>query len=287
MTSSARAGSLSGTARPSAVEYGPPDNLSHWHRYQWQGLEGFRAQPVQGADRPPRPYGSAHFRPGLAMDTNCSVDTREEKADNSPVVSGQNIVGKRRGGRSAPTTVNSSVRTREYLTTAEIERLMGAARKGSRYGHRDAAMILIAYRHGLRASELCDLQWSQVELTTGRLHVRRAKNGSPSVHPMQGDEIRALRRLQREQGVSSHVFMTERDGPMTPKAFHALFGRIGSRAKMQFPIHPHMLRHGCGYALANAGHDTRALQAWLGHKNIQHTVRYTELAPDRFKNFWR
>jgi|AmaraimetFIIA100_FD_contig_111_93445_length_1927_multi_5_in_0_out_0_2 type 1 fimbriae regulatory protein FimB/type 1 fimbriae regulatory protein FimE len=145
----------------------------------------------------------------------------------------------------------------------------------------------IGYRHGLRASELCDLQWSQVELATGRLHVRRAKNGSPSVHPMQGDEIRALRRLQREQELSSHVFMTERDRPMTPKAFHALFGRIGARAKMPFPIHPHMLRHGCGYALANAGHDTRALQAYLGHKNIQRTVRYSELAPDRFKNFWR
>jgi integrase len=114
-----------------------------------------------------------------------------------------------------------------------------------------------------------------------------AKNGSPSVHPMQGDEIRALRRLQREQGLSSHVFMTERDGPMTPKAFHALFGRIGERAKMPFPVHPHMLRHGCGFALANAGHDTRSLQAWLGHKNIQHTVRYTEMAPDRFKDFWR
>jgi Phage integrase family len=144
-------------------------------------------------------------------------------------------------------------------------------------------MILIGYRHGLRASELCDLQWSQVELATGRLHVRRVKNGSPSVHPMQGDEIRALRRLQREQGPSSHVFMTERDGPMTPKAFHALFGRIGARAKIQFLVHPHMLRHGCGYALANAGHDTRALQAYLGHKNIQHTVRYSELAPDRFE----
>jgi len=119
---------------------------------------------------------------------------------------------------------------------------MVVARKSSRYGHRDATMILIGYRHGLRASELCDLQWSQVELATGRLHVCRAKNGSPSVHPMQGDEIRALRRLQREQEPSSHVFMTERDGPMTPKAFHALFGRIGARAKMQFPIHPHMLR---------------------------------------------
>jgi integrase len=143
-------------------------------------------------------------------------------------------VGKRTGGQSAPTTVNSSVRTREYLTTAEIERLMGAARKSSRYGHRDATMILIGYRHGLRASELCDLQWSQIELATGRLHVRRAKNGSPSVHPMQGDEIRALRRLQREQGPSSHVFMTERDGPMTPKAFHALFGRIGLGPKCRF-----------------------------------------------------
>jgi integrase len=140
---------------------------------------------------------------------------------------GQNIVKNRRGGRSAPTAVNSSVRTREYLTTAEIEHLMAAARKSSRYGHRDATMILIGYRHGLRASELCDLQWSQIELATGRLHVRRAKNGSPSVHPMQGDEMRALRRLQREQGVSSHVFMSERDGPMTPKAFHALFGRAG------------------------------------------------------------
>src|SRR5262245_45094297 len=141
---------------------------------------------------------------------------------NSPVVlkRGQNIVENRTGGRSAPTTVNSSVRTREYLTTAEIERLITAARKSSRYGHRDATMILIGYRHGLRASELCDLQWSQVELATGRLHVRRATNGSPSVHPTQGDEIRALRRLQREQGPSSHVVMTERDGPMTPKAFH-------------------------------------------------------------------
>ena len=156
-----------------------------------------------------------------------------------------------------------------------------------RYGHRDATMILIGYRHGLRATELCDLQWSQVELNAGRLHVRRAKNGSPSVHPLQGDEIRALRRLQREQRASSHVFCSERGGPMTPKGFNTLIHRIGERARMPFPVHPHMLRHACGYALANAGHDTRALQAWLGHKNIQHTVRYTELAPDRFKNFWR
>jgi integrase len=218
-----------------------------------------------------------------------AFDSEEEITDSSLVAfhHGREVVGNTAISGITPTTVNSSVRTREYLTELEIERLMAAARKGSRYGHRDATMIVVGYRHGLRASELCDLQWSQVELNTGRLHVRRAKNGSPSVHPLQGDEIRALRRLQREQGPSSHVFMTERAGPMTPKAFHALFCRIGARAKMPFPIHPHMLRHGCGYALANAGHDTRRLQAYLGHKNIQHTVRYTELAPDRFKDFWR
>jgi type 1 fimbriae regulatory protein FimB/type 1 fimbriae regulatory protein FimE len=193
---------------------------------------------------------------------------------------------------STPTIVNSSVarskaRTREYLTGSEVEALMATARKASRYGHRDATMILIAYRHGLRASEVCDLQWHQVELATGRLHVRRNKRGTPSVHPLQGDEIRALRRLQREQEASPHVFTSERGGPMTPKSFHTLILRLGERAKMPFPIHPHMLRHACGFALANAGHDTRALQAWLGHRNIQHTVRYTELAPDRFRDFWR
>ena len=133
-------------------------------------------------------------------------------------------------------------RLREYLTTAEIERLMAAARKSSRYGHRDATMILIGYRHGLRASELCDLQWSPVELATGRLHVRRAKNGSPSVHPMQGDEIRALRRLQREQGPSSHVFMTERDGPMTTR--YSVGSGLGPRCNSPY------IRTCCGMAAA-------------------------------------
>jgi integrase len=188
----------------------------------------------------------------------------------------------------APSIVNSSVtRTREYLTANEVEKLMVTARKSSRYGHRDATMILIVYRHGLRASEICDLQWHQVELNTGRLHVRRSKRGTPSVHPIQGDELRALRRLQREQPPNPYVFCSERGGPIAPKSFHTLIMRLGERAGIPFPIHPHMLRHGCGYALANAGHDTRAIQAWMGHKNIQHTVRYTELAPDRFKDFWR
>ena len=192
------------------------------------------------------------------------------------------------GSDTALTIVNSTVeRTREYLTGSEVETLMAAARKSSRYGHRDATMILIAYRHGLRASEVCDLQWHQVELAAGRLHVRRSKRGTSSVHPLQGDELRALRRLQREQAPSPHVFVSERGAPMAPKSFHALIRRLGERAGMPFAIHLHMLRHGCGYELANKGHDTRALQAWLGHRNIQHMVRYTELAPDRFRDFWR
>ena len=117
-----------------------------------------------------------------------------------------------------PNTVNTSVvRTRRYLTGREVERLIEAARKHGRYGHRDATMILLAYRHGLRASELCDLQWHQVEINTGRLHVRRSKKSTPSVHPMQGDEIRALRRLQREQEASPYVFTSERGGPMSAK----------------------------------------------------------------------
>ena len=182
---------------------------------------------------------------------------------------------------------NGHLRTREYLTEAEVERLMAAARK-NRWGHRDATMILVAYRHGLRVSELVDLRWDQIELASGSLHVRRVKRGTPSTHPILGDELRALRRLQREQQPNSpFVFTSERGSPFTTAGFARMVERAGIEAKLGFKAHPHMLRHACGYALANRGHDTRALQAYLGHRNIQHTVRYTELSPMRFKDFWR
>jgi hypothetical protein len=145
----------------------------------------------------------------------------------------------RKGGDEPPMFVNTSVgRSRRYLTGREVEKLIEAARKWGRYGHRDATMILLAYRHGLRASELCDLQWHQVELNAGRLHVRRSKHGTPSVHPMQGDELRALRRLQREQE-GPHVFASERGGPMTPKSFGTLFARLGERANTVPDLSPH------------------------------------------------
>ena len=182
---------------------------------------------------------------------------------------------------------NGDLRRREYLTEAEVERLMAVA-KGNRWGHRDATMLLVAYRHGLRAAELVDLHWDQVDFKTATLHVRRVKQGTPSVHPILGDELRALRQLQREQEPkSSYLFTSERGAPFSTAGFARMVERAGAEAKLSFKAHPHMLRHACGYALANRGHDTRALQAYLGHKNIQHTVRYTELSPTRFKDFWR
>jgi type 1 fimbriae regulatory protein FimB/type 1 fimbriae regulatory protein FimE len=181
---------------------------------------------------------------------------------------------------------NSELRSREHLTETEVDKLIGAA-KGNRHGHRDATMVLVAYRHGLRASEICDLRWDQIDLTSATLHVRRVKNGKSSTHPVRGDELRALRTLQREALKSPFVFMTERGGPFTTDSFNWLVKRAAQKARFPFPVHAHMLRHATGYRLAGDGHDTRAIQDYLGHKNIQHTVRYTELSPTRFKDFWQ
>jgi type 1 fimbriae regulatory protein FimB/type 1 fimbriae regulatory protein FimE len=182
---------------------------------------------------------------------------------------------------------NAALRSREHLTEGEVEKLIDAA-KSNRWGHRDATMLLVAYRHGLRASELVDLRWDQVDFAAATLHVRRVKQGTPSTHPVRGDELRALRRLQREQEPKSpFVFTSERGAPFTTAGFARMVERAGRAANLPFKAHPHMLRHATGFALANKGHDTRALQAYLGHKNIQHTVRYTELAPTRFRDFWR
>jgi type 1 fimbriae regulatory protein FimB/type 1 fimbriae regulatory protein FimE len=148
----------------------------------------------------------------------------------------------------------------------------------SAYSQRDATLILVAYRHGLRAIEVADLEWSQVEWgRSPALHVRRKKNGKPAVHPIRGDELRMLRELQRNTE-GAFVFQTERGGPFTADAVNRLVKRIGERAGFPFQVHAHMLRHACGYAMANAGHDTR------GHRAIQHTARYTELSPIRFKD---
>jgi site-specific recombinase XerD len=181
---------------------------------------------------------------------------------------------------------NADRRGREYLTPQEVDRVIAAAGRVARHGHRDATMIMVAYRHGLRVSELVALRWDQVDLKNGRLHVRRRKNGLPSTHPLYGPEIRALRRILRERTDTQYVFVSQRKAPMTASTFSKIIARAGNAAGIELPLHPHMLRHATGFKLANDGHDTRAIQHYLGHRNIQNTVVYTQLAADRFKDFW-
>ena len=180
---------------------------------------------------------------------------------------------------------NSEQRSREHLTETEVEKLIGAA-KGNRYGHRDAKMVLVAYRHGLRASEVCDLRWDQVDLASATLHVRRVKNGKPSTHPIRGDELRALRQLQREAPKSPFVFMSERGGPFTPGSFNWLVKRAGRKARFPFQVHAHMLRHATGYRLAGDGHERELFRTTSGTRTSS-TRGYTELSPTRFKEFWQ
>ena len=194
----------------------------------------------------------------------------------------------RPGGRTpSPRQRNIDRRPREYLTLAEVELLMAAAKRRGRHGQRDATMILIAYRHGLRVSELCRMEWSQIDFATGILHVVRLKGSISTTHPLRGTELRALRRLKRERGPSRYVWMTEHKTPVTPGGFRQMFRHVGEESGIGLAIHPHMLRHACGYKIANESADTQALQHYLGHRNIRHTLRYAELASGRFDRFWK
>jgi integrase len=191
------------------------------------------------------------------------------------------------GTAPPPRRFNRDVRPREYLTPKEVERLIAATKKGGRrYGLRDATMILMAYRHGLRVSELCALTWDQIDFSHGLIHVRRLKNGVPSVHQLGGEEMRSLRALKRADGASRYVFMTERGATHDNGRFSKDAGVTRCRRQVPLSVHPHTLRHACGLKLANDGRDTRALQHYLGHKYIMQTVKYTELSPGRFKGFW-
>jgi integrase len=205
-----------------------------------------------------------------------------------------NVVPLKAAGETSSTVVsgtvpnrraNDALRTRSYLTEDEVTKLLKVAKEG-RHGQRDHLMVLMAFRHGLRVGELCDLQWTDIDFKATTLHVRRLKGSKDSTHFLVGDEIRALRGLYRASS-SAFVFTSERGGPISAAGFRKQLARWGVTAKLGFPVHPHMLRHACGYALANRGMDTRSLQAYLGHSSITHTVRYTEMSPTRFKGIWR
>ena len=180
---------------------------------------------------------------------------------------------------------NIDLRPREHLTPKEIERLVKAAAKLGRHGQRDALMIMMGAAHGFRVSELVNLRRDDLDLDRQILFVRRLKKGTPTTQPLGAAELRELRKLLRESPESQYLFVSERKTAMTRFAFSKIVERAGKAAGFEWQVHPHMLRHACGYKHANQGKTTRELQLFLGHKNIQHTVKYTELAEDRFKDW--
>ena len=194
------------------------------------------------------------------------------------------------GGRLSPPgrRRNEELRPREYLTIQEVERLLAAVDSHGRNRLRNRLLILMLFSHGLRVSEACELRWGQIDLENREIYVRRKKNGKPSVHPLRREEIELLCDLCRIPPAGQWVFCSERDAgkPMTTANVRKIVFAAGKRAGFHYPLHPHQLRHACGYYLASRGFDTRLIQDYLGHRQIRHTVLYTELAPGRFKEIW-
>ena len=180
---------------------------------------------------------------------------------------------------------NRDTRAREYLTLAEVKKLRDGAHASGRNGSRDSLLVLILFRHALRVAEIVSLTWDEVHFEDGTMLVRRVKNGREGVHFMEGDEIRQIKQLRRESTPSRFIFCSERGGPLSSRSVHHIVQKAGEAAGLPFPVHPHMLRHAKGFQLAQKGADTRAIQGYLGHRDIKSTVIYTELDPARFKGF--
>jgi site-specific recombinase XerD len=186
--------------------------------------------------------------------------------------------------------MNSEVRTREHLFRHEVDTLIEVAKQNKRggaqhpIGQRHALMIMVCFNHGLRASELVDLRWSQIDFKSNTITVQRLKGSDDSTHHLTPDEIRGLKKIAVHP---EFVFPTERNMPMTTRGFHKLIAELGVKAGMKESVHPHMLRHAKGYDLANRGTDLRLIQSYLGHRNVQNTVGYTQIAANRLKGLER
>lgn len=182
------------------------------------------------------------------------------------------------------------MKARKHLTSAEVNKLI-ATTKGSRNEARDRCLVLLMFRHGLRVSEACGLTLSQVDLDGRVLHVQRLKKGLSTTHPLRPDEIKTIKAWLKERAKvetqTDALFVSERRGPMNRKTAWLAIRTCGERAGLPLTAHPHMLRHACGFALADQGADTRLIQDYLGHRNIQHTVMYTAANPARFERLWR
>ncbi|WP_299841630.1 tyrosine-type recombinase/integrase [uncultured Jannaschia sp.] len=180
---------------------------------------------------------------------------------------------------------DAHVRGRDYLGQPQVDRLLTAAKKG-RHGVRDHLLLLMMFRHGLRVSEAIALRREHVDLLQSRLWVARLKNGLSVEHPIAGDELRAIKRwLARRDDDLPWLFVSERRQPLTRQAVNYVIKSAGERAGLGH-VHPHMLRHSCGFALANRKHDLRLIQDWLGHRDPRHTAHYTRTAATRFDGLW-
>lgn len=184
--------------------------------------------------------------------------------------------------KAKPPKRRPDTRPRKHLLPAEFAAMLRAAR-ASATPARDVALCLVAYRHGLRKEELRTLQWSQIDDVSRTLAVQRSKGGIAATHPLQADTLAALRKLRRN---GPYVFAGAHGEPISARTVHGTFARLSVAAGLPLTVNPHMMRHGCGYALAAAGAPTRTIQLYLGHRSIQSTARYTAMAPDAFKGLW-
>ncbi len=182
-------------------------------------------------------------------------------------------------------TTDAHERARDFLGDTEIDRLLAAAKRG-RHGVRDHLLLLLMFRHGLRVSEAIALRRSDANLDQARLWISRLKNGLSVEQPLAGDELRAVRRwLASREDVLPWLFVSERRQPLARQAVNYIVAQAGARAGLGH-IHPHMLRHSCGFALANKGYDLRLIQDYLGHRDPRHTAHYTRTAAGRFEGLW-
>jgi len=179
---------------------------------------------------------------------------------------------------------------RKHLTGREVERLIEATKDG-RNEARDRCLLLLMFRHGLRVSEACGLKLDQVDIESRVLHVARLKGGLSTTQPLRGDELRAvtawLKERRRVKPTGNTFFASEQRRPLHRSTVNLLLQKYSAAASLPLRAHPHMLRHACGFALADQGADTRLIQDYLGHRNIQHTVKYTATNPARFEKLWR
>ena len=195
-------------------------------------------------------------------------------------------------GLQLPTPILHSVSERLHLTSREVEQLLQAT-KGTRNEARDRCLLLLLFRHGVRVSEGCQLKMDQVDIDSRVLHVHRLKHVLSTDHPLRVDELRAIatwlkewERLKPPYSVKT-FFVSERRRPLHRSTVNLLLEKYSTAASLPLRAHPHMLRHGCGFALADQGADTRLIQDYLGHRNIQHTVQYTASNPARFQRLWQ